>query len=381
MRLGILGGTFNPIHNAHLQMAAAARDALHLDKVLLVVAADPPHKDVDGHVSAAHRLRMTALAAETEPNVSASDLEIRRGGVSYTVDTLLTLHEQYPDAELFLIVGSDMLLDLPTWRRPDEILRLASIACMPRRGQESTDAAAADKLRTVHGARITMLPAAADKLSSTMLRDRLEAGLPIEGCLPAAVERYCYEHGLYFAPDVRSKQQRLKGMIERERFVHTMGTVRAAAKLAEDCHADPMQAQLAALLHDCAKRLPSAVLEVLSGDDTGIIPVLHAFAGAVVAKNAFGVTDQAVLRAIRLHCTADAGMTVLEQIIYLADVIEPNRTFDGVEALRERVANGLDSAMRMALERTLLLVEQRGYACHPASLRAYEYYQNTEGND
>ena len=123
MRIGVLGGTFNPVHAAHLQMAVCARDTLGLDLTLLMVAADPPHKDVAGHVPAKERLSMAQLACAGLAGIEASDLEVQRAGRSYTAKTLQTLHAKYPGAELFWIVGSDMLLDLPTWYRPDEVLR------------------------------------------------------------------------------------------------------------------------------------------------------------------------------------------------------------------------------------------------------------------
>ena len=107
MKIGILGGTFNPIHKAHMQMARIARDELKLDLVLLMVAADPPHKDVEGHVAAEKRLMMARLAAQDVDGVEASDLEINRPGKSYTADTLEEVSRLYPGAELVLILGSD----------------------------------------------------------------------------------------------------------------------------------------------------------------------------------------------------------------------------------------------------------------------------------
>ena len=113
MRIGILGGTFNPIHTAHVQMARIARDEAALDQVLLIVSADPPHKRVDGEVPASERYRLTQLALVGEERIVPSDLEILRGGKSYMLLTLQELNERYPGAELSLIVGSDMLSDLP----------------------------------------------------------------------------------------------------------------------------------------------------------------------------------------------------------------------------------------------------------------------------
>lgn len=154
MRIGVLGGTFNPIHCAHIRTALAAKSALSLDRVLLMVAADPPHKQVAGAVPAQVRLHMTALAAEEYQGLEASALELHRAGKSYTADTLLSLHKQYPEDELFLLVGSDMLRDLPNWYRPDCICRLAVIAVVPRGGCDAEDADRAQLLMKEFGARV-----------------------------------------------------------------------------------------------------------------------------------------------------------------------------------------------------------------------------------
>ena len=379
MRIGILGGTFNPIHNAHLQMARIARDALALDRVLLMVAADPPHKVVDDQVSAAHRHAMAALAAADEERIEASDLELRRSGKSYTADTLAILQAEYPGAKLYLIVGSDMLADFPTWYHPERIAALADIACVTRHGQSAADEANAQLLQEQFSARLHMLHGDADVLSSTEIRERLDAAEPIAGMVPASVERYCYEQGLYFPPDVQQMQQKLRAAVDEKRFVHTMGTVRTAIDLAARWHADARKARTAALLHDCAKRFDPVTLSVYGGDDTGILSVMHAFAGAVVAHNFYGVGDQAILRAIRLHSTGDAGMTTLDKVMYLADLIEPNRRFPAVGALRESIRLGEDDAMLLALTRVRQRVcemcrEGEETAFHPAGERAIQYF-------
>lgn len=371
MKIGVLGGTFNPVHNAHLAMAKLARDTLALDGVLLMVAADPPHKAVDHGVSAAERLKMAQLATEDVDGVTASDLELTRSGKSYTADTLAALHAMDDSLTLYLILGSDMLDDFPDWYEPEKILRLATIACVPRRGQDETDRAAAERLRNRFGAEVVFLPAEAPELSSTAIRDRLELGQPVSEMLPPQVERYCYESGLYFPPQIRALQAQMRAVLKPARYIHTMGVVRTAAELAQRWGIDPQKARLAALLHDCAKYLDPVTLCVTGGDDTGILPVQHAFAGAVLAGMQYGIDDPEVLRAIRLHSTGDKGMTLLEQVVYLADLVEPNRTFPGVEGCRTALEQGPDAAMLCALEQTIRFVGTDA-AIHPASLRAYK---------
>lgn len=378
MRIGILGGTFNPIHAGHVQMAVAARDALRLDRVLLMVAADPPHKRVAEAVAGAHRLRMAQLAAAGLPRVEASDLELRRTGRSYTVDTLCELHGRYPGASLYWIVGSDMLHDMPTWHRVEEIFRLCEVAAFARAGQDGGDGEAAERLRRAYGARITLLHAPVDGVSSTQVRGRVYAALPVEGLVPDAALPYLYEQGLYLPAAVEAARARLCAALPARRYRHTMGVVRQAAVLCGRYGADGrtcLAARMAALLHDCAKALPAARLAVLGGDDTpGASEVLHAPAGAVLARMAYGVTDDAVLRAIRLHCTGDADMALLDMIVYLADLTEPGRAFPGVQRYREALSLGPEGAMRAALAGVIAHLRAQGQAVHPASLRASRYF-------
>lgn len=378
MRIGVLGGTFNPVHMGHLRMAEAARDAFSLDLVLLMVAADPPHKRVAGAVMGTHRLRMAALAAEHLPRIEASDLELLRSGRSYSYDTLLQLQSRYSGAELFWIVGSDMLHDLSNWHRAAEFLRLTAVIAVPRSGRQANDGAEAARLITQYQTSIRLLPAAVPPISSTEVRARIRAGLPVTGLVPDAVERYLYEEGLYFLPARDAMRAALREALTPARYRHSLGTVRQSAYLAALYGADAQtasNAQLAALLHDCAKQLPRETLLALSGEDTPAGEnVRHAFAGAVLAHTRYGVTDEAVLRAIRLHCTGDAGMTLLDRIVYLADLTEPGRTFEGAAYYRERLADGSEAAMRAAIDGSLEKLRAERVPIHPATLRAKAYF-------
>ncbi|HML68573.1 MAG TPA: nicotinate (nicotinamide) nucleotide adenylyltransferase [Clostridia bacterium] len=374
MRIGLLGGTFNPIHRAHVQMAEIARDEAALDRVLLMVAADPPHKRVDEGVPADVRFRLVEIAVSGKARLEASNLEILRGGKSYTLLTLQELFTQNPEAELFLIIGSDTLTDLPNWYHPEEVLKVAGVLCVPRVGIDQDDEKTAQMLRERYGARVRLLSAKADVISSTEIRKRLTAGLPLEGMLPDAVEQAVYECGDYFPPELRVMQEKSRIALTPKRYSHVCGTMRAAARLAVLWQQDAQKARIAALLHDCAKCLDPITQEVLSGDETGIAPVYHAFAGAVLAKMEYGITDETILRAIRLHTTGDWGMTDFEALIYAADLIEPSRDFSGVEEYRSRISPDIDSFMQYAVARVSQLIERRGKKTHPASARALAWY-------
>ena len=374
MRIGILGGTFNPIHSAHVQMARIARDEASLERVLLMVAADPPHKRVDGAVPAEERYRLTQIALSGEERIVPSDLEIRRGGKSYTLLTLQELQQENSGTELFLIVGSDMLADLPNWYHPEEVLSLAGVLCVPRIGRNENDGETAAMLQERYGARITMLSAKADMISSTEIRRRLLEGLPTEGWMPEAVEQAVYEGGEYFPADVRALQQKCRAALNEQRYRHVCGTMRAAADLAALWQQDAKRARVAALLHDCAKCLDPVLQEVLSGDESGICAVHHAFAGAVIAKMEYGITDETILRAIRLHTTGERGMTTFDALVYTADLIEPTRTFPGVAEYRARLTADADAFLAFALDGEAERLTRKGRAMHPATARARAYY-------
>ncbi len=196
MRIGILGGTFNPPHLGHLICAQEAYSQLGLDVVLLVPARIPPHKEVEEEPGPEHRLELCRRAVDGDERFAVSDLEILREGPSFTVDTLEELHSQTPDSELFLIVGGDVAAGLPRWRDPERVLALARLAVAKRRGtSRSTVLAALGALRG--GERAVFFPMPRIGISSTMVRERTAARTPIRYIVPDAVADYINEHGLY----------------------------------------------------------------------------------------------------------------------------------------------------------------------------------------
>jgi nicotinate-nucleotide adenylyltransferase len=197
VRIGILGGTFNPPHLGHLICAQEAYLQLGLDRVTLIPARIPPHKPVEDEPGAEHRLELCRLAIQgDEQRLDVSDLEIGRDGPSYTVDTLEELHSSAPDHELFLIVGGDIAVGLPNWHRPERVLSLATLAVAKRRG--TSRAAVDEALRALQArerTRFFRMPRIG--ISSTMLRKRVRDGQPIRYYVPDAVASYIDRHRLY----------------------------------------------------------------------------------------------------------------------------------------------------------------------------------------
>ena len=390
MKLGVYGGTFNPPHLGHVAAARAAFEILKLDKLLLIPAGLPPHKDLpQGSPTPEQRLEMTRMAAAQTglgEKVEVLDLELHRTGKSYTSDTLETLKAQNPDAELWLLMGTDMFLSFQTWHCPEEIAALAGIAAFGREteNQEAAFDAQAELLyRTYPGIRIfTMTVPGVVEVSSTQLRQELAAGTGAER-LPPAVYGYILREGLYHAgADLRRLPlDRLRPValsyLKYKRIPHVLGTEQEAVRLAVRYGADVEKARRAALLHDCTKKLDmEAQLALcrhygiaLDALEKKALKLLHSKTGAAIARDVFGVDDE-IYRAIWYHTTGHAGMTLLEKIIYLADYIEPSRDFPGVDRLRKACYEDLDAGLLMGLEMTVEEMTAMGNPVHHATLEA-----------
>ncbi len=198
MRLGVLGGTFDPPHVGHLILAEVARAGLELEKVLFVPAGNPWRKADQDVTPAEHRLAMVRLMVASDPYFEVSTLEVERDGPSYTVDTLEALRLQYgPGLELYFILGEDALHDLPNWKEPARIVSLAWLAVAPRPAEGGRTRA--DLEAAVPGLleRIVTLPMPTIDISSTALRERAGSGLSLRYLVPLGVEEYILCHGLY----------------------------------------------------------------------------------------------------------------------------------------------------------------------------------------
>ena len=198
MRVGIYGGTFSPIHNGHVAAAKAFMEQMWLDILYVIPTGVTPHKDMKGDATASDRLEMCRLAFGGMEGVIVSDLEMRREGKSYTVDTLRELYD--PDGRLFLLMGTDMLMTLDKWREPDEIFRLCYPVYVRRETDGELDAPIVEKIKSYqdkYGKVVRRIVTPAIELSSTDVRAAVAEGFPIEGAVPPAVADYIHTHGLY----------------------------------------------------------------------------------------------------------------------------------------------------------------------------------------
>ncbi len=379
-RIGIYGGTFNPPHIGHIRAAEQAIHALKLDKLLLIPGRSLPHKALPANSpTPEQRLEMLRLSAE-HPKMEVSDLELRREEVSYTYLTVEQLRLQYPEAQLFLLLGTDMFLSFLNWVEPERIMKQATLAvlCRGNKGEQAAIAAQKHAIEEM-GYRVTLVENDVTAISSTQLRRLLAFGCGYDFLTDEAAA-YIRRKGLYNTAanwknlSLEELEQVVIGLLNPNRVAHVLGCRDTAVELARRWGADETDAARAGLLHDITKALDgplqltlcAAYGKILSEFSKKYPKTLHALTGSLVAERIFGENEN-VVSAICHHTTGRANMTLLEKIVYVADYMEPNRTIPGVDKLRQLAFTDLDGALKLGLEMTLEHLNRQGSEVSPES--------------
>lgn len=381
--IGIMGGSFNPIHKRHIEMALSAKKELKLDRILFLPTGNPPHKH-NGLADAEDRFEMTRLAVFGLSGCMPSRLEIDREGVIYTVDTLARLQKQMPDTLVDYIIGEDTLLDLPNWRKPDKVFAMCRFAVCCRSSQDVRHLPVLRELEA-RGAQFVFLSLGASPVSSTAIRDSLLLGEECESLFPQVME-YIRIRGLYGLAQspvgANAFYPRLKNAMTDKRLVHSLLVAYTARRLARQNGMDEDQAAMAGLLHDCAKCMPLSVMQRMAKENRLLLDketlqsgnLLHGPVGAVVAQKEYGVSDPNILSAIRCHTTGKVGMLPLDMIVYLADKIEPSRrSYPALEQVRQLAEHDLAGAMLCSLESTLRYVRSQNATPHPLTQQVADW--------
>lgn len=394
LKIGILGGTFDPIHNGHLMIAKEAMKEYGLSRVILIpTGISYMKKDV---TDAYFRYKMTKLAAKEIVGFDVSDVEIKREGNTYTCDTIAYFREKYPNTKLYFIIGTDSLLSLEKWRNIEYVFENCTILCATRIGEygeaqvKEVEHTKAKDLSSKYNADIAFIHCETIDISSTEIR-KYRKTHPDEQLttlgLSESVADYIYRHDLY---DEKTEEihQHLKRDLKQKRFVHTMGVVDKATKLAIKWGCNLENARLAALLHDCAKYVNeeeklalcakySVTIRDVERNNTEL---LHAKAGALLAYEAYQIKDTDILSAIFYHTTGKPNMSLLEQIIFVADYIEPGRHHsDKLPEYRKLAMKDLNKVTACILKDTLEYLESKHadkYAVvDPTTRETYEFYK------
>lgn len=373
-KIGIMGGTFNPIHNAHIEIAKSACEQFNLDKVLFITSGNPPHKKNQTIISSYLRHKMVTEAIKNYDKFEPCDYEVKKETYSYTLETLKYIKKEYNNPEIFFIIGADSLHDLPKWYKPRTILELCTLLVYKRRGYDMEK-----DLRDIkkeYYCIAEFIDAETVDISSTQIRKKVEKGEEIDEFVPESVNEFIKRNNLYKEKSGNLKE-RIKEVLTDERFTHSIGVVRMAESLAKKHNEDKKKAYTAAILHDCAKNIDIET-SLKKCEDYGVVldeneiknPLLiHAKLGEKIAEYEYGIKDEDILNAIKWHTVGRKGMSTLEKIIFVADMVEKGRTFPGVENLRKLAHEDLNKAVKECILNTIKFNEAKNKEIHP---NAYE---------
>lgn len=390
MKIGILGGTFDPIHNAHIEIAKSALEQFELDKVMIMPTPNPPHKDKNRITGNFHRANMIKLAVKDIQGVEFSDFELNKTDVTYTADTLCMLKELHPENEYYFIVGSDSIASFMSWYRPDVILRYATLLAVKRDDESSL--LMDEKIQEInekYETSVGIIHMESMDVSSSFIR--VNDYSSIKDMVPEAVYKYIVKNKLYLddnvnvAWSINKITEDLKATLKPQRFEHTVGVAETAKEMAETFGVNPNKAYFAGMLHDCAKNLSdNELLKICNENNIEVSKceakspyLLHGKVGSHIARTKYGITDEEILSAIVWHTTGKPNMTDLEKIVFSADYIEPGRYKQpNLDFLRGLSHKDLDLLTFNILKDTVeYLRKNKSDSIDDKTIIAYEFYK------
>ncbi len=388
-KIAIYGGSFDPIHVGHISLADAAVRELGLDKLVFMPAYISPFKMDTRATDGRDRCGMINTVLPLNKAFSLSEYELSKGGeASYTIETL-RYFDGLTDAELYFVLGFDSIIELDKWYKGEEILR--NYPLITGRRPDTDDAEGMriiESFRKKYEANIYVLDMEPVDASSSEIREMVKDGKSITGLVSEGVEQYITEHGLYkkkesfLCNDIEALERYLKDNLKQSRYIHSLGVERMAQKLAGIYGADKEKASFAGRFHDIAKCFDQETMDncirKYSLDESliGNTALAHSKVGAAILEYEFAVTDEDILNAVRYHTTARKGMSLLEQITYVADVVEDNRTYPDLKYYQDLAARDLDQCTLEILEYTISDLTEKWRRIDKDTLQAYDYIKN-----
>ncbi len=391
MRIGIYGGTFNPIHKTHIEIAKIAKEQFQLDIVYFLIAGTPPHKNTAESLPDSCRLEMLSLAIKNHPGFAIDDREIYRAGKSYSYLTFTELKVEHPDDDLFFIMGSDSLLNFKNWVKPEIISRCATILVAPRLGDDLTSIEAAiEEYKSIFAGNFYLINYIANGVASSIIRNSFYTDESVRQGLCSTTTEYIITHNLYSPnsytyQDVLILSDKMKQALKPGRYIHTIGVANTAYALAIKWNYSCFTAMVAGMLHDCAKCISDE--KRIQECEQNNIPIteieykyphlLHGKVGALYCKEKYNVFDQQIAHAITVHTTGCPNMNLLDKIIYVADYIEPGRDKQPrLDILRSMAYSDLDRCVYMILEDSVAYLNENPDMVDPTTIDTYNYYVN-----
>jgi nicotinate-nucleotide adenylyltransferase len=394
VKLGILGGSFNPVHYGHFFLADTAISTLKLDRVVMIPAFRSPFKlEAAGMESGAKdRLDMLAAAVAGDSRLAIDDCEIKREGVSYTVDTIEDIIARYmPDGKPALIIGDDLAAAFPKWRDSKKILELADIVVARRKNPAAGDS-------EVYPFAHTLIDNEIMEISSQAVRDKIKNGLDWQSLVPAGARAIIEDRRLYGCNAntgnededcsqavILRVEEEVRRCLTTERFLHSRNTALLAHDLCLRFGINPKAGYLAGIAHDLCKQTDAKVLLKLAKEDG--IPItalekekpnlLHGRAAAVLLKDHFCIHNKDVIDAVAFHTSGKENMSPLGKVIYIADKVEVSRNIDPF--LRKLCVTGdLDSILFAVLQKTISKLQSRELDLSEDTLRLFSKMKERE---
>ncbi len=395
MRIGIVGGTFNPIHNAHIRIAEDALQQFSLDKVWFMPAGAPPHKQNVELAAAGHRCNMILAAIQGNKAFEVFDYEVKKDSLSYTAQTMAELKDIYPDVEFYFIVGGDSLLKFEKWREPERIVQLTKVLACGRAGEDN--AVVKEKIKELNvrwGCDIRYFEVPMMEISSQKIRtsfakeDDVKPSPDVAEMIPQKVYEYICTNRLYGAGNKMQSQEeiitKLSSRLSVHRFRHVLGVSNLAAGIAmAHGRVDIDTFLYAGLLHDCAKYMKyDEMLAFAKEHELDVSPYLgemsfqlHAVLGEYIARTEYGVSDTDILNAIRYHTVGHLNMSFLEKCIFLADYLEPSRDFPAKPTLaqmRQMAFSDVDKTLYYVMKNKLAHIKSCGTTLDDTTEQVFE---------
>ena len=375
----LYGGSFNPPHSGHISLAEAAYKQIKPDFFYFVPNFHSPFKEMQP-ASFNDRSKMLHLAAGekfmSQPGVRISSWEEDQRKIVYTWKTIRHFRKIHPNSKIYFLMGSDCLRSFNDWQRSRDILKNASLLVGIRPGFN------------IIGGEAPFVPlkglfpeSASSGIRTNIILNRKTSGI----CL--AVREYIRKRGLYFSQETNM----LRKELSPRRYRHCVNVARCAVNLAHICAVPEYQAAIAGLLHDCARELDVEVLKAMriSGPILGRYrkdvvkyapKLLHASAGAMIARERFGIKDKMILQAIHLHATGMPDMNTLSKIIYMSDYLSAERNFVGLDEIRQLAEKDFDAAFAAIVEAKAKYREERKFWAHPLSIQLWKQVCSAKEN-
>ncbi len=369
-KVAIFGGTFNPVHLEHKNLVFRAIEELNLDKIIIVPTNIPPHKKTE-LASGEDRINMLKLCFLDEERVEVSDFEIKKGGTSYSYSTVEHFKSLYPNDELYFLVGGDMLKDFKTWKFPERILASATLAVFHREGFLYNEEEEREFFNKTFNKDYVNLRYSGENLSSTRIRIYSALSLPLSGLVSEKVEEYIKEKQLYSGGRIFDY---VKKTLPLKRLIHTAEVTVSALTKVKELGLDKDDVITVCILHDCAKYIDYKSVKGFKLPEDMPSPVVHAFLGAYIAEKHLKISNEEIIDAIRYHTSGKANMSTLGKLLFVADMVEKNRSYEGVERLRELFELDFNKCFIECLKEEMVHLLNKKQYIYSETISAYDYY-------